>query len=137
MKDIQHTALFQAPIEKVWNAVATAEGIASWFMANDFQPQEGHEFVLQSPFGPSPCKVLHIEAPHKLTFSWDKDGWVVQFILRDLGDGKTEFTLVHGGWKPANATISKANEDSSVIRDRMDGGWANLVHEKLKKVVEA
>jgi len=135
LQDIKQTVIFEAPIQKVWNAVSTSEGIASWFMPNDFEPKVGHEFHVQSPFGPSPCKVLEIDEPHRLSFSWDTDGWVVSFILKDLGD-KTEFTLIHGGWKQADTILPKANEKSSVIRDRMAGGWVTIVNEKLKKVVE-
>jgi len=135
LQDIKQTVIFEAPIQKVWNAVSTSEGIASWFMPNDFEPKVGHEFHVQSPFGPSPCKVLEIDEPHRLSFSWDTDGWVVSFVLKDLGD-KTEFTLIHGGWKQADTILPKANEKSSVIRDRMAGGWVTIVNEKLKKVVE-
>jgi len=135
LQDIKQTVIFEAPIQKVWNTVSTSEGIASWFMPNDFEPKVGHEFHVQSPFGPSPCKVLEIDEPHRLSFSWDTDGWVVSFVLKDLGD-KTEFTLIHGGWKQADTILPKANEKSSVIRDRMAGGWVAIVNEKLKKVVE-
>ncbi|CAI8736762.1 MULTISPECIES: SRPBCC family protein [Bacillus] len=135
LQDIKQTVIFEAPIQKVWNTVSTSEGIASWFMPNDFEPKVGHEFHVQSPFGPSPCKVLEIDEPHRLSFSWDTDGWVVSFVLKDLGD-KTEFTLIHGGWKQADTILPKANEKSSVIRDRMAGGWVTIVNEKLKKVVE-
>ncbi|EEM09176.1 hypothetical protein bmyco0003_40520 [Bacillus pseudomycoides] len=135
LQDIKQTVIFEAPIQKVWNAVSTSEGIASWFMPNGFEPKVGHEFHVQSPFGPSPCKVLEIDEPHRLSFSWDTDGWVVSFILKDLGD-KTEFTLIHGGWKQADTILPKANEKSSVIRERMAGGWVAIVNEKLKKVVE-
>ena len=135
LQDITQTVIFEAPIQKVWNTVSTAEGIASWFMPNDFEPKVGHEFHVQSPFGPSPCKVLEIEEPHRLSFSWDTDGWVVSFVLKDLGD-KTEFTLIHGGWKQPDTILPKANEKSSVIQGRMAGGWVAIVNEKLKKVVE-
>ena len=135
VKDIEQTAIFNAPIHKVWDAVSNSEGIAAWFMPNDFQPEVGHEFHIQSPFGPSPCKVLEIDEPNKLSFSWDTNGWVVSFILKDLG-GKTEFTVVHAGWKESDDTISKAQEKSSVVRDRMNNGWTGLVNERLRKVVE-
>ncbi|MDW7615956.1 SRPBCC domain-containing protein [Peribacillus simplex] len=135
LQDIKKTVILEAPIQKVWDTVSTAEGIASWFMPNDFQPKVGHEFHVQSPFGPSPCKVTELDAPHRLSFSWDTDGWFISFILKEL-DGKTEFTLIHGGWKEPETILPKPNEKSSVIRDRMDHGWEQLVHEKLKKVVE-
>lgn len=135
LEDIKQTVLFNAPIQKVWDAVSTSDGISSWFMPNDFEPEVGHEFHIQSPFGPSPCKVLELDPPHKLSFSWDTDGWVVSFLLKEVGD-QTEFTLIHGGWKQDDAVVSKAHEKSSVIRDRMSIGWVGIVGEKLRKVVE-
>ncbi|MBJ8206143.1 SRPBCC domain-containing protein, partial [Bacillus cereus] len=47
-----------------------------------------------------------------------------------------EFTLIHGGWKHPDEILPKANAKSSIIRDRMSGGWVAIVNEKLKKVVE-
>ncbi|MDR4929509.1 SRPBCC domain-containing protein [Peribacillus simplex] len=135
LQDIKKTVILEAPIQQVWDTVSTAAGIASWFMPNDFQPKVGHEFHVQSPFGPSPCKVTELDAPHLLSFSWDTDGWFISFILKEL-DGKTEFTLIHGGWKEPETILPKPNEKSSVIRDRMDHGWEQIVHAKLKKVVE-
>jgi uncharacterized protein YndB with AHSA1/START domain len=136
LQDIKQTVIFEAPIKKVWNTVSTSEGIGSWFMPNDFKPEVGHEFHVQSPFGPSPCKVLEVDEPNKVTFSWDTDGWIVSFILKDLGE-KTEFTLIHSGWKAPDMIIPKAQEKSSVIRDRMDHGWVGIVNERLRKAVEA
>ncbi|BFH68313.1 MAG: SRPBCC domain-containing protein [Paenibacillus dendritiformis] len=133
--DIKQTIVLNAPIQKVWDVVSTAEGIASWFMDNDFEPKTGHEFHIQSPFGPSPCQVLEIEAPRRLSFSWDTEGWVVTFLLKEMGD-KTEFTLIHGGWKEAEAIIGKANEKSAVIRERMNQGWDAIVHQRLRQAVE-
>ncbi|WP_188454788.1 SRPBCC family protein [Virgibacillus oceani] len=133
--EIKQTATFNAPIQKVWETVSTAEGIASWFMPNDFQPVVGHQFHIQSQFGPSPCIVTELDPPHRLSFQWDTDGWFVTFILKEAGD-KTEFTLIHGGWKEPDSIISKPNEKSSIIRERMNQGWIGLVNEKLRKVVE-
>ncbi|MGE7186446.1 SRPBCC family protein [Peribacillus sp. NPDC006672] len=135
LQDVKKTVILEAPIQKVWDTVSTAEGIASWFMPNDFQPKVGHEFHVQSPFGPSPCKVMELDAPHRLSFTWDTDGWIVSFILKEL-DGKTEFTLIHGGWKEPETILPKPNEKSSVVRDKMASGWEQIVNLKLKKVVE-
>lgn len=133
--DIQWTVVFDAPIQKVWEAAATSEGIAAWFMPNDFQPKIGHEFHLQSPYGPSPCKVLELDALNRLMFSWDESGWIVIFELKKL-NGKTQFTLTHSGWKDADEMIPRAQENSSVIRDRMNMGWHNLINNSLRHVVE-
>ncbi|MFD2992501.1 SRPBCC domain-containing protein [Fictibacillus nanhaiensis] len=135
LPDIKQTATFNAPIQKVWDSVSTAEGMSSWFMPNDFKAEEGHKFHIQSPFGPSPCKVLVIDEPHKLSFAWDTDGWVVTFLLEEKGD-QTEFTLIHSGWKEEDAIVGKVNQKAQDVRDRMNGGWVGIVNERLKKVVE-
>ncbi|UFJ42617.1 SRPBCC domain-containing protein [Brevibacillus humidisoli] len=133
LPDIRQTTVFNAPIEKVWAAVATSEGIAAWFMPNDFQPVLGHEFHLNAgPYGKSPCKVTEIDPPNRLSFNWDKD-WTITFELKDL-DGKTEFTLIHSGWDPDKVT--EFGETHQIVRDRMDQGWVGLV-KKLGAYVEA
>ncbi|MBW8348819.1 SRPBCC domain-containing protein [Bacillus sp. IITD106] len=134
VKDIKQTVIIKAPIQNVWKTISISEGIAEWFMPNDFEPKVGYEFHLQSQYGPSPCKVLEIEEPYRLSFSWDTDGWFVTFTLKDLGE-KTEFTVMHGGWKDADSLVPKAGEKASIIRDRMNQGWAGI-SEKLRKVVE-
>ncbi|MQR94388.1 SRPBCC domain-containing protein [Fictibacillus phosphorivorans] len=135
LPDIKQTATFNAPIQKVWDSVSTSEGMSAWFMPNDFKAEEGHEFHIQSPFGPSPCKVLVIDEPHKLSFAWDTDGWVVTFLLEEKGE-QTAFTLIHSGWKEEDAIVGKANQKAQDVRDRMNGGWVGIVNERLKKVVE-
>lgn len=133
--DIVQTVIIEAPIGKVWSKVSTAEGIAQWFMPNDFKAEVGHEFHIQSPFGPSPCRVTEIDPPNGLSFNWDTEGWTVSFRLKER-EGKTEFTLIHGGWKPADEIIAKTGQKSSVIRENMAGGWAGIVQNRLKNVVE-
>ncbi|MFC9777073.1 SRPBCC family protein [Paenibacillus chitinolyticus] len=133
LPDIRQTQLFNAPIQKVWNAVATSEGIAAWFMPNDFQPELGYEFHLEAgPFGKSPCKVTELDPPNRLSFRWGKD-WTLTFELADL-DGRTEFTLIHGGWDPEKVT--EFGQSHADVRERMSGGWVGLV-EALRKQVEA
>lgn len=135
LPDIIQTVEIAAPIQKVWEYVSTAEGIAEWFMPSDFKLEQGHSFHLQSPFGPSPCKVIEIDEPHKVSIEWDTDGWMLTFLLKEI-EGGTEFTVVHGGWKEANELVEKPQRPQSEIRDTMNQGWAGIV-QKLKKLVEA
>lgn len=135
VQDIQQKVVIDAPIHKVWEYVASADGIASWFMPNDFQPIIGYEFHLQSPFGPSPCKVIEINEPNKLSFTWDVEGWVVHFILKEI-DEQTEFTLIHGGWKSNEEILAKPNKNAADVRETMNNGWSGILL-KLQKVVTA
>lgn len=130
---IKRTMVFQAPILKVWEAVATSEGIAAWFMPNDFMPVEGHEFHLNAgQFGMSPCKVTEVDPPNRVSFNWGKD-WTITFELKEQGD-QTEFTLTHDGWSADKVTEFGAPH--APIRDNMNQGWEKLV-QTLGKYVEA
>ncbi|MFD2370241.1 SRPBCC domain-containing protein [Brevibacillus sp. GCM10020057] len=130
--DIVQTLVLNAPVSKVWEAVATAEGIAAWLMPNDFQPVAGQAFTIFSPYGDSPCVVKELDPPNRLVFSWGKD-WVVTFALKDLG-GQTEFTLIHSGW--SEGTVTEVGESHTVVRERMNQGWASSVLPKLREYVE-
>ncbi|EOS54024.1 SRPBCC family protein [Paenibacillus barengoltzii] len=133
LPDIRHTMLLNAPISRVWEAVATSEGIAAWFMPNSFQPVLGYEFVLHAgPFGDSPCKVMELKPPHRLSFTWGKD-WTVTFELEEKGE-QTEFTLIHGGWTADQVT--EFGEAHELVRGRMDQGWTGIVAALAKYVQE-
>ncbi|MBD8498019.1 SRPBCC family protein [Paenibacillus arenosi] len=130
--EVRKTVQLKAPIEKVWAAVSTAEGIAVWFMPSDFEPVVGHKFHLEAgPFGKSPCEVTAIEPPHKLSFTWGKD-WTLTFLLEEQGD-VTEFTLIHGGWDADKVT--EFGQSHTEVRERMSQGWIGIL-EKLRKTIE-
>jgi len=132
MPDIRYTGVFKAPIQKVWKAVATAEGLSAWFMPNDLKPVVGHEFQLNAgPYGMSPCKVTEVDEPHKISFRWGKD-WTLTFELTDL-EGQTEVTIIHSGWN--EHTLTEFGQPHPIIRGVMDKGWSGL-HQKLGAYVE-
>ncbi|MFZ5967540.1 MAG: SRPBCC family protein [Bacillota bacterium] len=122
LPDIRRTLVMDAPIEKVWNAIATSEGLAVWLMPNDFQPVMGHEFTFRSEprgdwDGIVHCKVTELDPPKRLAFTWCGNHMeqYVSFELKELG-GKTEFTLVHAGW----------SEEHAALREVMYDGWGYL-----------
>ncbi|MCM3760569.1 SRPBCC domain-containing protein [Alkalihalobacillus oceani] len=135
--EIRKQATFRASIEKVWATVATQEGIEAWFMPNDFKPELGHTFTIQSPFGPSVCKVLEMEPPNRLAFSWGEEGWKITFLLEEAGN-ETAFTLIHSGWGAADEIHPGGpGQTNKEIRERMNQGWEAIVQDKLRQVVEA
>ncbi len=130
--EVRKSITIEAPIEKVWTYVATAEGIGAWFMPNDMEAIEGKEFILQAgPWGNSACKVIEVTPPNRLSFEWGED-WLITFEL-EAKDGRTELTLIHGGWDEEKQT--EFGQSHTEVRDRMSGGWDGLVA-KLKDVVE-
>lgn len=137
-QDIHKKIVLNAPIEKVWETVATSEGIGSWFMENDFQAEEGFVFTIHSPFGPTSCKVLKVDKPNQVVISWGEAGWQVTFELKEDLGGKTELTVVHSGWGPADEKIQGLGPDmtNGQIRMTMDMGWESLLNNNLRNVVE-
>lgn len=129
LPEIRKTVVIHAPIERVWQAVSTSEGIAEWWMANTLEPVVGREFVLHAGrYGDSQCKVTAVEPMTRLEFDWDTD-WHVAFELKDLGDNQTEFTLVHAGFDAEKST--SFGQPHTAVREIMDGGWESIVKDKL------
>ncbi|MCL4516890.1 MAG: SRPBCC domain-containing protein [Firmicutes bacterium] len=125
LPDIRRTVEINSKVERVWQAVATSEGLANWLMPNDFQPELGYEFTLKTQFGLVPCKVTELDPPKRLSFTWDDFGWQVTFELKEIG-GKTEFTVIHSGWGEPDAIIPRVQQKQSVIRETLDIGWGHL-----------
>lgn len=135
LPEIKKTIVLNASIEKVWNAVATSEGIGAWWMPNTFEPEVGRDFVLHAgQFGDSPCKVTELKSPHKVGFDWGKD-WHLTMELKELEEGKTEFTLIHSGWDAEIST--EFGQPHTVIREVMVGGWEKIVNISLPNYIEA
>ncbi|WP_396426720.1 SRPBCC domain-containing protein [Lederbergia sp. NSJ-179] len=77
---IRKTIIVDAPIEQVWEAVSTSDGIVEWWMPSTFEPTLGKEFVLHAgPYGDSPCKVTELVPRNRVGFDWRKD-W--HYIIR-------------------------------------------------------
>lgn len=133
LPDIQRSIIMDAPIQKVWNAISTSEGLASWLMPNNFKLEMGYEFTFTSKpqngwDGIVHCKVTEIELPRRLAFNWCGNilEQYVSFDLLELEENKTEFTLVHSGW----------TEENKALRDIMYFGWGYLSEDLSKKMGE-
>lgn len=131
LPDIQRTIVIDAPIQKVWNAIATSEGLAAWLMPNNFQPERGYEFTFQAkPMGNwngiVKCKVMELNPPEQLGFTWSGNNMdlYVSFELVELEKEKTQFTLVHSGWAVEHA----------MFREKMYEGWGHLTEGLREKL---
>jgi uncharacterized protein YndB with AHSA1/START domain len=132
LPDIVRTIMMDAPINKVWNAVATQEGLAAWLMPNDFKPVLGHKFTFVSQpkrdwDGIVHCEVKELSPPNRLGFSWEGSNLnqYVYFELREVSE-QTEFTLVHAGW----------SEEHMELREVMYHGWGYITEGLREKIGE-
>lgn len=61
---------FAHPPEKVWRALTQPHLIAEWLVQNDFLPEVGHRFSARFDWGAVDCRVLEIEPPTILSYTW-------------------------------------------------------------------
>lgn len=129
---IRHSFRLCAPVDKVWDAISTSQGLAAWLMPNNFQPVIGGRFTFQSePMGGwdgvVPCRVLDVKKPHRLTLAWymaNEYETTLRFELREL-DGETELAITHSGW-------DNLPFEFRGLRNIMDRGWGEHAPEQLK-----
>lgn len=133
LPEIKKTVLINAPIEKVWEAISTSEGISSWWMPNSFEPVVGQKFIVHAgDFGDAPCTVTEIEPMTRVGFDWSND-WHLSFEVKKYNT-ITEFTLVHSGWDVEKVT--PFGHPHAMVREIMDSGWEKIVKEKLPTVFQ-
>ena len=73
MPDIKHRVAITAPIQKVYDAVATSEGVSSWWSRDGVQGKSEVGERLQICFGsPEPAAIMQItqlQPPHLVTWN--------------------------------------------------------------------
>jgi len=130
---------YNAPVEKVWNALTDKDQMKEWyFKLDEFRPEPGFEFSFagQGRKGEKYihlCKVLEAVKYKKLSYSWtykDYPGYsVVTFELFSEG-GNTRLVLTHAGLE----TFLQNNADFA--RESFAAGWTELIGKLLKQYVE-
>lgn len=125
------------PPEKVWRTLTEPELLARWVMANDIRPFVGQTFTFHAE--PTPwwdgivhCKVLEVDSPHRLQYSWRSGpessplATVVTWTLLPTLSGGTRLALEHSGFLPSNAFAFDGASD----------GWRRMISERLVEVLE-
>lgn len=123
---------YQATRAELWDLIATQEGLASWLMPNDFQPEIGHRFTFtdrpRPPFfdGIVGCVVLDLEPLHLLRISWSGGpvDTVVAFTIHEGEPGWVRLDLEHSGFTGLRAGI---------VRAILDLGWRDLFRRALPR----
>ncbi|MCC7479363.1 SRPBCC domain-containing protein [bacterium] len=132
-RTLRFECVYPYPIETVWAAITDPVAISEWLMPNDFKAEVGHEFQFRSQpqgnwDGIVYCKVLRVDAPHDLVYSWynKQINTELSFHLESVAGG-TRLELVHSGFSGFFATML------SVL---MGSGWKRIVHVQLAGVLE-
>ena len=138
MSDIRRSLLLEAPIELVWSYLTESDKLAEWLMPNTFQPIAGHDFTMRcAPMDGSSgivqAKVMEIEAPRRLVYSWIIDVPPLETLVAiDLKpeESGTRLTLVHSGWEGLA-------DDAIHVRERHAMGWDHLLATALAAALAA
>ncbi|MBU3822077.1 SRPBCC domain-containing protein [Flavobacteriaceae bacterium XHP0103] len=141
MKDvITKEAVFNHPIDKVWNAISKSEEISTWFLKNNFKAEKGYNYTFKSE-GDKGCHVINgivKEAnPYVLIYTWVVEGTnietTVKWELTSTKEG-TKLYLEHSG-------ISNYPGETAIkMFESFNGGWdgcLNALTTYLKEAVHA
>jgi uncharacterized protein YndB with AHSA1/START domain len=119
--DLNLERTFPHPVERVWEAISTADNIAAWLFTCDFKPEVGHKFTFKTtpPEGSTwrgwtDIEVLEFAPPTRMVWAWesaDIDEPTRVIFQLDPVDGGTRLSLSHVG-------DSTADDIASV-----SGGW--------------
>ena len=109
---ITRNLVLKASLDKVWNAIATPEGFAGWFLARvEGDWAAGNDVALVWPSGNSnQIRLKTIDKPNTFAYQWHPGGYgdldafpeseltTVTMSLREVSGG-TELRLVESGFE--------------------------------------
>jgi len=129
---------YNAPINKVWEAITNHEKMKEWyFKLEDFKPEVGFEFEFMGGSKEKSykhlCKVTEAIPRKKLTHSWKYDGYPGEsFVTWELfdEDGKTRLKLTHTGLE----TFPQNNPDFA--KESFSKGWTYITGTSLTNYLE-
>ena len=128
---------FDAPIERVWNALTDVEQMRQWYFdLKEFKAEPGFEFEFVVEHDGNKyhhlCKVTEAVPQKKIAYTWRYKGEpgdsLVTFELFANGD-KTRLKLTHEGLETFPKTPAYA-------RKNFEAGWTAIIGSELKQFVE-
>jgi len=132
--------IYNATIEKVWNALTVNEQMKKWYFdIADFKPEPGFEFQFTGEGKDGEkyvhlCKITEVIPYKKLTYSWRYQGFegnsFVTFELSSEGE-KTILQLTHTGLETFPAASNNA-----FAKENFAEGWNYITGTSLKQFVE-
>ncbi len=113
---LDKNAVIAAPVDQVWQAWTTEEGVRGFFAPRakiDLRVDGVYEMLFDSSQpagqqGSEGCRILALEEPHKLVFSWNFPPSLptirgqhteVSVLLEPVADGQTQVALCQTGWQ--------------------------------------
>jgi uncharacterized protein YndB with AHSA1/START domain len=132
MPDIRHRVVISAPLEDIYGAIATTEGISEWWTRNGVRGESSKGSKIGFYFGsPEPAAVMEVTELNPYgKVMWrcieGADEWVGTNLSFDLShkDGETVVLFTHADWR-----------DPSEFMAHCSARWAYFLL-SLKSLVE-
>ncbi len=126
---IEHEAVYPHSPERVWRALVDPDELAAWLMPNDFAPEVGKEFKLETgaaEVGTIRGEVLEIDEPRLLRCRWS-GGFGDTEVTYELTPeaGGTRLRVRHDGW----------SEPPAPERAGFDDGWKQKLDQDIPRVL--
>jgi uncharacterized protein YndB with AHSA1/START domain len=131
---------FDAPVEKVWDAITNNEAMKQWyFKLPEFKAEVGFEFEFE---GIKPnkgtvlhkCRVTEVIFGQKLAYTWQYEEYkgISTVAIELWAEGKqTKLRLTHSG---LDSFI--VNNDPALDARNFAAGWGDIIGRSLKEFVE-
>lgn len=130
---------FNAPAEKVWQAITDKEQMKQWYFdIEKFEPVVGFEFQFSGKGSKGEeyvhhCKITEVIKGQKLAYTWSYEGLegisLVSFELFAEGNA-TRLKLTHAGLE----TFKTDSPDFAP--ESFAGGWTHIIGTALKEFIE-
>lgn len=119
MNDIMHWIATSASPDEVFDAITTEEGLASWWTADvEARPEEGSTAVVgfNDRAVVFRMEVTDLVRPELVRWSCEGDfdewtGTTLEFRIDPAGEGGSEVTFTHAGWKRVDGYFRQCNTD--------------------------
>lgn len=129
--------IYNASVDKVWNAITDVKKMREWyFNLEDFKPEIGFTFqfigTCEGVDYLHLCEVTEVEFGTKITYSWKyRDYPGMSYVTWELfpeGDS-TKLILTHKG-------LDTFPPHKDFTRESFTGGWTHFLGTALKKFLE-
>ena len=131
---------FNAPVQKVWEAISDKEKMKQWYFAvSDFKQEPGFEFTFagQGSNGEKHlhlCKVIEVVPQKKLSYTWQYEGKegssLVTFDLIPQKD-TCKIILTHSGVE------TFAANGADFAKSSFKEGWTMIIGTSLRDFAES
>lgn len=132
------TQTYQAPVDRVWQAITNAEQMRRWYFLNiiDFEPETGFGTTFDEKYDDGSTrrhiwKVVDVIPEKMISYEWrtgnDADNSLVTFVLAAEGN-ITSICVIH-------ERIDRFT-DPDITLENLQKGWGYFIDTTLKNFVE-